>query len=553
MPISNFPKGFANGVSIRGIPLLSLYPGKVFWVSNATTLLVGQQGGSNGNKGTFDSPFATIDFAVGRCTALRGDIIVAKANHAEAVTAAAGLALDVAGIAIVFLGSGASRAKITFSTVTGADLDVDAEGITLVNPRFVAGIDALTGPIDINAAGCAIVNGLYEDAAALATTDCIVADANADDLLIDGWEYRVSTTGTQKQSNIQIAGATRPVLKGIRITGDFGTGVIENGTAWIDATLDDVIIDNAATGPVVGILLQGTSSGQARDVNIRVASGTTYLTAANDMQFFNCQGVGVDADGGEQIGAIIATSVEGKIDVIDAFHDIPAQDSTDDVVMSDVIGGKTDTASEAVATSDSLVSYAKGAIQMHLTPAADSTDAVTVSDTVGDKTDTASNVVVGTDSLMSYVKGLHTNGVRVLKSSAVGTTTTPKTLFTITGDSIHVIAIYGTVITAIQNQATTQQIQAVTTTPATTTNMSTAVDTINDAAGTVYTFVGPTGVLTPTTVGLVLIDYGSVTVTPTQWIVPIGVIGVDAGAVSTGDVEWVLEYYHNPAATVVAA
>ena len=504
MPITNFPKGFADGISVRGIPLLSLYPGKVFWVSNATTLLAGQRGGSNGNKGTFDAPFETIDFAVGKCTALRGDIIVAKAGHAEAITAIAGLALDVAGIAIIFQGTGASRAKITFSTVTGADMNADAEGITLVNPRFVAGIDALTGPLDINAANFAMINALVEDAAGIAAIDWYVADANADDLLIDGWEYRVSTTGTQKQSNIQIAGATRPVLRGIRITGDFGTGPIENGTAWIDATLENVMIDNAATGPVVG-----TSSGQMRDVNIRVASGTTYLTANNDMQFFNCQGVGVDADGGEQIGAIIATSVEGKIDVIDAFHDIPSTDSTDDNQMSDVIGAKADT---------------------------------------------ASIVEVTTDSLVSYMKGLMQQGTRTLVKATVNSIDTAvDVLFTITGGPIRVKSIIGVVIVDIEDTSCTLQIRAAVTTPSANVGLSTAVQIQNDDAGTMYTFVGGTGVLTPTSAGAVIIDMASATLREAGWVVPIGDIHMVGSADITGDITWVLTYYPNSIATVVVA
>ena len=93
MPFSNYPGGFAQGVTIRGMPVLSSYPGTVFWVDSVN--------GSNGNSGTFDRPFSTIDYAVGRCTASRGDIICAKAGHVETVTAAAGVAMDVAGVATV--------------------------------------------------------------------------------------------------------------------------------------------------------------------------------------------------------------------------------------------------------------------------------------------------------------------------------------------------------------------------------------------------------------------------------------------------------------------
>ena len=80
--MSNFPNGFANGISVRGMPLLSSYPGKVFWVDS----------GAPGGKGTFERPMATIDAAVALCTANNGDIIVVKPGHVETVSAAAGLA-----------------------------------------------------------------------------------------------------------------------------------------------------------------------------------------------------------------------------------------------------------------------------------------------------------------------------------------------------------------------------------------------------------------------------------------------------------------------------
>ncbi len=67
MSISNYPNGFASGLNVRGIPVLNTYGGDVYWVHSGT--------GSNGNKGSFDRPFSTIDYAVGRCTADQGDIL----------------------------------------------------------------------------------------------------------------------------------------------------------------------------------------------------------------------------------------------------------------------------------------------------------------------------------------------------------------------------------------------------------------------------------------------------------------------------------------------
>lgn len=134
MPMSNYPTGFASGISIRGVPLVQTHPGRIFWVSNATTgLLVGQRGGSNGNKGTFDSPFATILYATTQCVANRGDIIFVKPGHAETISSAAILTLDVAGIAIVGLGSGSMRPTLTFTTAATANIPVTAANIVVHN------------------------------------------------------------------------------------------------------------------------------------------------------------------------------------------------------------------------------------------------------------------------------------------------------------------------------------------------------------------------------------------------------------------------------------
>lgn len=130
---SNFPNRFRETVTIGGVPLLQTHPGKVFWVSNAATLLGGQRSGSDGNKGTFDSPFATLDYAVGQCTANRGDIIFMKPGHAEAISTATALALDVAGIAIVGLGIGSNRPTLTLDTATTATIGVSAANISITN------------------------------------------------------------------------------------------------------------------------------------------------------------------------------------------------------------------------------------------------------------------------------------------------------------------------------------------------------------------------------------------------------------------------------------
>lgn len=228
--ISNYPNGFANGVNIRGVPLLSAYPGKVFWVDSVN--------GSDGNKGTFDRPFDTIDYAVGQCTAARGDIIVCKAGHVETVTAAAGLDLDIAGICLLGLGSGSLRPTVNFTTATTADMDVDAANISIVNFLFTGGVDALAGPIDVNAADFALLNCEYRDVTGQAT-DVIIADANADRLLIDGF-FHNGAAAAGANSSVALIGMDNPVIRNFKMVGNFAVSAIDcRTTAVVDLDIHD--------------------------------------------------------------------------------------------------------------------------------------------------------------------------------------------------------------------------------------------------------------------------------------------------------------------------
>lgn len=259
MTMSNYPNGFLNGVTIRGVPILQTHPGQVYWVGNSATLLTGEKSASNGNKGTFLEPFSTIDYAVGRCAANRGDIIMVRPNHTETVTAAAGLDLDVAGIALVGLGKGSNRATINFTTAVGADMDVDAANISMVNFLFTGGVDALTGPIDVNAADFSLEHCEYRDVTGQAT-DVIVADANADRLYISDY-FHNGAAAAGGASAIALTGMNNPVIKDFKIIGNFSVGAIDcRTTAVVDLDIHDGYIwtKNAADVAIVDTITAST-------------------------------------------------------------------------------------------------------------------------------------------------------------------------------------------------------------------------------------------------------------------------------------------------------
>ncbi len=126
MPNTNFPTGFNQGVTVRGMPLLSAYPGQVFWVSS-----------TGGGEGTFDSPFTTLARALTFCVADRGDVIMVKAGHAETVSSATALLFNVAGVAIIGLGLGTKRPTFTFDTANTAKIPVSVDNVMVQNCRFV--------------------------------------------------------------------------------------------------------------------------------------------------------------------------------------------------------------------------------------------------------------------------------------------------------------------------------------------------------------------------------------------------------------------------------
>ena len=508
--------------------------GRVFWVGNATTAFV--PGGVTGvdSAGAYgDSPqrpFATIDYAVGFCTADRGDTIVALPGHIEPVTAAGGLDLDVAGITVLFLGDGATRGTIRFGAAAGAvgsDMDIDAANITLgakgkdLGPRFLANLDALTGPIDVNQPRFKMYGAKWHDGTTINTTDCVVADASADNMEIDDFEFVDGDgAGTQKQSFIQIAAATGVILKNIKGTGDFGTGIIENGTAWVDALLEDLVLDNANASPTVCLLLQPTSSGWARNCSLRVASGTTGYTAANDMQFDNVKVVGTDASaaGDAVIGQAADAAATGAVTATDTLMAYIKHL----VTMLGPTELDTDTLGEILVGSAGITSYPAAEAPGNTVPLAAAIRAI-YNAISADGTASATTVQTGI-------------GRRVTKVGDVASA--PDDLFTVTGKCLITLMV-GEVTSVL---ATTTSILLMTSTNSVT--IANTTDVLNDVLGTLYLVTGdPDDTLNGDVTTIPNVDVAwSQTGFHAPFMVNDDRIYMSVGGAGTGTIQWDLWY-----------
>lgn len=276
---SNYPSGFLNGVTIRGVPILQLHPGKVWWVNNSSVLAEGGIGGSNTNPGTYQKPFSTIDYAIGRCTAGRGDIICVMPGHAETVSTAGGIALDVAGVAVVGLGRGSLRPTLNF-TATAATMTISAANTSLVNVLLTGGIDAVVSPLVVSAADV-YVELNYRDVTGQCT-DCLLTTAVADRLRVHVNEYDgAAAAGTN--AGIAIVGGDAIEITGRYMDGNFAVGGIDIRTT---ATTDLFVHDFPyfRTRNAADIFLVDTitaSTGQVGpNINIRLNDNANNITEA---------------------------------------------------------------------------------------------------------------------------------------------------------------------------------------------------------------------------------------------------------------------------------
>jgi len=298
MTISNYDYGFPNGVSIRNMPVeLLLSPlSNVYWVDSNK--------GSDGNAGNFKYPFATLDYAVSRCKDNNGDHIFVAAGHHEIVSVSEGLTINKSGITIEFLGVGSSRGSIDFTTSTAASVLISGDNLTFRNPRFTCYVDTLIEAINITSKDVTILNGLYVDLDNVGTTDCIVAADTASGLVIDGWKYAYGTPPIISQkTGIKLYGGAYTTLKNIDIAGIFSQANINNATTeCLALRLENIFVHNLDPTPNPGIILQANSTGMAKNVDVRIDSGTTFVSTVAKLNWdARCLGYNTDGESGTPI------------------------------------------------------------------------------------------------------------------------------------------------------------------------------------------------------------------------------------------------------------
>ena len=192
---------FVNVVPITGSSNSQIVTGKVFYVGDSYNGVTGVDAGPSG--ASVSSPYATLDYAINASTASRGDVIYLLPGHSETITSATTIALDVAGVKVIGLGTGSAMATITYTTSTAATLPISADNVHLENILFVMG-----------------ANGGADAMSAMATV-------TGSDVTFKNCEFRQGNSTAQAERAIYITdGADRINVIGCKIWTETTTGAI---------------------------------------------------------------------------------------------------------------------------------------------------------------------------------------------------------------------------------------------------------------------------------------------------------------------------------------
>jgi hypothetical protein len=286
-----------NGVPMQGSHMTT---GSVYFVDSST--------GSSSNSGeTIASALDTLDNAINKCTANKGDTIYVMPSHAETTGQTI---MDIAGVHVQGLGVGLNRPSFTSATaqdvitVTGADCSID-------NIQFaVPGVDLVTAYVNIAADGFVGTNWYAADCSSGTdnVVDCISITADGDNCLLENITFFNKTAPVT--CFVDLEGAASNVrIKNSTFFGDTVTGGIID-TAKIDYLELDHVTVGVVGATMPAITLDSNPEGIARDCFFAGTQTTLALTAnmGNLMRLHNIFVVN-ETDGSAQGAPIPAIDV----------------------------------------------------------------------------------------------------------------------------------------------------------------------------------------------------------------------------------------------------
>lgn len=237
-----------------------------------------------------DKPFATLDYAIGKCTASNGDVIFVMPGHAESIVGATTLTLDVAGVKIVGLGSGLTIPTFTFTTAAEATFNITAANCHVENLYLVAAFtDGVTVGVTVGALadGLVLKDIIMEES--LSTQEFLIGvsvTAACHHVVIDGLKFYGVAGGTTSNAIIFAGASNFSIVQNCEVYGDFSSYPIDfTGAASTFITVRNNIIHNVDTSAGYTFEAHSSTTGIAAD-NACLGLLDTVTPTAAAMAFF---------------------------------------------------------------------------------------------------------------------------------------------------------------------------------------------------------------------------------------------------------------------------
>src|SRR4030042_2334105 len=230
----------------------------------------GASNASDSNTGkSWASPLATLDAAVAKCTASRGDTILVAEGHAESyTTTGAKFIADIAGITVIGLGEGANRPTFTFGH-TGATWTISAASVTLCNLLLVTNVDLVVTYATISGNDCNLIDIETRDA-----TDKEVIDdftVTGDRLKVINFFKNGYTSGDANVRVFKMTGVDNALIEDSRFLTKVTTAIIN----FAGTLCTNVIAKNCM------FYVNGTTDGSKNIVDTIGSSTYAYLNCGD--------------------------------------------------------------------------------------------------------------------------------------------------------------------------------------------------------------------------------------------------------------------------------
>jgi len=140
---------------LGALGIQNLAEAQVLYVDANATNVLDADDGVHGH--TIDNPLATVDYAIGLCTANEQSIILVAPGHYEDYGDSEGFDVDVAGVKIIGMGEGSLRPRFDFNHAN-AICAIGADDVVLKNLVFRPSVTIVSVGLDLEtgATGCVL-------------------------------------------------------------------------------------------------------------------------------------------------------------------------------------------------------------------------------------------------------------------------------------------------------------------------------------------------------------------------------------------------------------